>query len=166
MLGRIIVAVFVILVITAECVLAYLLVPSAEDVAAETQAKLAEQKKAEEAKEEGDSTDLDMLGVEVELGAYNVTIHQPTANSTVRVNFKLAGTVRPKDRSELEGLLANNEFRLREKVLIQIRDSNISELNEPGLGLIKRRILETSNNVLGKPLLTSIVFGDFVFHEQ
>jgi len=37
---------------------------------------------------------------------------------------------------------------------------------EVGLGLLRRRILETSNATLGKPLPQAVVFSDFSFVEQ
>ena len=42
----------------------------------------------------------------------------------------------------------------------------IEDLTDPGLGLLKRRILAKSNDLLGKPLLRSVVFSDFSFVEQ
>jgi flagellar FliL protein len=40
------------------------------------------------------------------------------------------------------------------------------DLTDAGLGLIKRRILATTNKVLGKPLVQSVVFTEFRFNEQ
>ena len=40
------------------------------------------------------------------------------------------------------------------------------DLTDAGLGLIKRRILETTNKTLGKPLLKGVVFSEFSFVEQ
>ena len=41
-----------------------------------------------------------------------------------------------------------------------------ADLADPGLGLIKRRILEKSNALLGKPLLRAVVFSEFSYMEQ
>src|SRR5436853_128840 len=42
----------------------------------------------------------------------------------------------------------------------------VTDLTDAGLGLIKRRILETTNKTLGKPLLQGVVFSEFSFVEQ
>ena len=43
--------------------------------------------------------------------------------------------------------------------------AKLSDLEDAGLGLIKRRILEKSNALFGKPLLRSVVFADYTFVE-
>ncbi len=55
--------------------------------------------------------------------------------------------------------------RFRSQVIEEIRDSEISDLEDAGLGLIKRRFLEKSNALIGKPLLRSVVFADYTFVE-
>ena len=68
--------------------------------------------------------------------------------------------------SEFEELLAKNQHRLRDQAIFEIRNCQIDDLTDPGLALLKRRILAKSNDLLGKPLLHSIVFSDFSFVEQ
>ena len=103
---------------------------------------------------------------EVELGKFNVMIHQPAADVTLRINFHLIGTVEEKEEHEFAELLAKNQHRLRDHIISEIRNSETSDLTDPGLALIKRRILATSNALLGKPILRTIVFSDFSFIEQ
>lgn len=103
---------------------------------------------------------------EVDLGKFNLMIHQPAADVTLRINFHLVGIVEEKDHHEFTELLAKNQHRLRDHVLSEIRNSETSDLTDPGLGLIKRRILATSNQLLGKPMLRTILFSDFSFVEQ
>ena len=167
MIGRIIVAGFVAVVILAECLLAYFLIPSADAVATAAKAKIAEEKKEQEEKEEGDGSATEQKSaVEVELGRFNITLHQHTASTTMHISFVLVGTVKEEEREEFDRLLANNQHRFRDKILLEIRNSELSDLTEPGLGLIKRRILEKSNVLFGKPLLISVLFSEFSFHEQ
>ena len=59
-----------------------------------------------------------------------------------------------------------NKHRIRENVIIIIRSAEVTDLTDAGLGLIKRRILETTNKTLGKPLLQEVVFSEFSFIEQ
>jgi len=58
------------------------------------------------------------------------------------------------------------ENRLRDKVIFEIRNSNLNDLTDPGLALIKRRILEKSNQLMSKPIIQSIIIPEFSFVEQ
>ena len=51
-------------------------------------------------------------------------------------------------------------------MIVIIRSAEIADLTDAGLGLIKRRILETTNKTLGKPILQAVMFSDFSFVEQ
>ena len=167
MMGRIIIAVFVAIVILVECVVAYMLIPSADSVAAAAKEKISQEIVEQESGEESaEDESEDNTTFETELGRFNITLYQHTSNTTLHVNFVLVGTALESERVEFETLYANNQHRLRDKVLLEIRSAELTDLNEPGLGLIKRRILEKSNDLFGKPLLTSIVFSEFTFHEQ
>ena len=88
------------------------------------------------------------------------------SNVTLRVNFHLIGTVLTDEQHEFEELLSKNQHRLRDQAIFEIRNCQIDDLTDPGLALLKRRILAKSNDLLGKPLLHSVVFSDFSFVEQ
>ena len=151
-----------------ECLVAYVLVPSADQVAAMADARADEQKKKaeEEARHEEWQTGGEEV-VEVELGQpYSITSHQPASNMTLRIDFDLFATVGPKDKAEFEHLFATHEHRLRDTVIFEIRNAELTDLTDPGLGLIKRRILEKSNALFGKPILRSVVFPQFSYVEQ
>ena len=47
-----------------------------------------------------------------------------------------------------------------------MRSVELGDLNDAGLGLIKRRILEKTNKTLGHPFLQGVVFSQFSFIEQ
>jgi flagellar FliL protein len=70
------------------------------------------------------------------------------------------------DESTFEELQTQYEQRLRDKIIFEVRNADVADLTDPGLGLIKRRILEKSNLLFGKSILKSIVFGDFAFVDQ
>jgi flagellar FliL protein len=173
MAKTIIVAVLVMVVILTECMFAYLLIPSTGDLekwAAEKAAKAGHAAGHEghggtgehaQAKKHGEHPE-----AEVDLGKYNVIIHQPTANVTLRVSFHLIGTVAEEEHTEFEHLLEKNQHRLRDQAIFEIRNCQIEDLTDPGLALLKRRILAKSNDLFGKPLLHSVVFSDFSFIEQ
>jgi hypothetical protein len=171
MLKPILVAVFISAVILVECAFAYLLIPSTSDL--ETWAKQKEGGHAaagehgEEKHGEGHGSEHSAEHeAEVELGKFNVIVHKPADNLTMRVNFHLIGTVPEKEHKEFEELYAKCEHRLRDQIIFEVRKSDVPELSDPGLALLKRKILAKSNDLLGKPVLKTIVFSDFAFIEQ
>jgi flagellar FliL protein len=103
---------------------------------------------------------------EVDLGEFTVTAYQPVSNSTLFISFHLYGTCMHKHAEEFNQRLADTKFRIRDNVIVIIRSAEISDLTDAGLGLIKRRILETTNKALGKSLLQSVMFSEFSFVEQ
>lgn len=169
-------------VILLECVMAYLLIPSTTDI----QAKLAAESGHGEKKDDGHGKsdkagehggeDGDKKGhgdhhddgpgtSEIELGKFNITIHKPSADITLRVNFHIIGTVKEEKHEEFTELLERNQHRLRDRIIFEIRNSDVADLTDPGLGLIKRRILAKSNELLGKPVLESVVFSEFSYSQ-
>lgn len=182
MIKPILVGTFVGVVILSECLFAYFLIPSTADVE-----KWAKQSTAQTARpaatghdghagQSGHGTGTGHGGeaavahaadeIEVELGKFNVIIHQPAANLTMRVNFHLIGTLPTENEKEFEELLLHNEHRLRDQVIFEIRNSRVEDLTDPGLALLKRKILAKSNELLGKPILHTVLFSDFSYIEQ
>ena len=163
--GRLAIAAFMGAVIVAECGFAYLWLPSADDIAARADEMARTAQQSREDHQENSASEPRPV-VEVDLGTFSTTAHRPNSNATLRVDFHLIGTVEDRDRSEFIGLFKRNEHRFRDNVLVEIRNSELPQLTDPGLGLIKRRILEKSNALFGKPLLRSVVFSEFSFVEH
>lgn len=63
-------------------------------------------------------------------------------------------------------LLAQNEQRSCEQVIVIIRIAEMTNLSVAKLGLIKRKIFETTGRFLGKPFLKGIIVSNFSFVEQ
>jgi flagellar basal body-associated protein FliL len=166
MAKTIIVAVLVAVVILTEAVFAYLLIPSRGELEKWSAAKAAKEAHSGEGEHGHEASNPHSHEHEVDLGKYNVVVHHPASNVTLRVNFHLIGTVEEKAHDEFEELLAKNQHRLRDQAIFEIRNCQIEDLTDPGLALLKRRILAKSNDLLGKPLLKSVVFSDFSFVEQ
>jgi flagellar FliL protein len=103
---------------------------------------------------------------EVDLGEFTVTAYQPISNSTLFISFHLYGSVLYKHADDFNRRMGDNKFRIRDNVIVIIRSAEIADLTDAGLGLIKRRILETTNKALGKPILQAVMFSDFSFVEQ
>ena len=170
MLKPILIAVFISAVILVECAVAYLLIPSTSDLEGWAKKKEGEHAVAGEHGQKGKvehqgehSAEHD---AEVELGKFNVIVHKPVENLTMRINFHLIGTVPEKEHLEFEGLYTKCEHRLRDQIIFEIRKSEVADLSDPGLALLKRKILAKSNELLGKPMLRTVVFSDFAFIEQ
>ncbi len=104
--------------------------------------------------------------LEVDLGEFSVTVYQPVSNSTLRVDFHLFGTVPGEQGKEFAKLFEETKHRFRDQVLMIVRSAEMTDLTDAGLGLIKRRIQDRGNKLLGKPLLQSVIISDFAFIEH
>jgi len=159
---------FVAIVVAAECLLAYFYLPTPDETAAWAEA--AQTAAAEEPLEEPDpyeeTVDESIDQVEVDLEEFSVSAYQPVSNTSLRIDFHLFGIVAAEDEGEFLSRFEENRHRFREQVLVIARSAELTDLTDAGLGLIKRRILEKSNEALGKPLLRAVVFSDFSFIEQ
>jgi flagellar FliL protein len=163
--GKIKIVLFVALVIAVECAVAYLYLPQTAETAAlagSTVENIGESKTTpkKEAEKEPNSQ------VEVDLGEFNVTAYQPASNTTLRIDFHLYGTVAAAEQKEFMTRLEENLHRFREQVIVTVRSSEITDLTDAGLGLVKRKIMDKTNRMLGKQLLQTIIFSDFSFIEQ
>lgn len=158
----------ILVLVLLECVVAYLIIPSPQDVirAAEIQAQDG-QSDGMLPKQELEPLSADEETVEVDLGdPFGITAYRPLSESTMRIDFHLYATIRASDEADFAAAIAKFEKRFREQVIVTVRSSDDGELTDPSLGLLKRKILEKTNNILGKPMVHSIVFSEFSFVEQ
>lgn len=163
-LARLLIACFMGCVVAAECLFAYFWLPSASEVAAQVE-QVAQEAKADAEADQDNSASPATPVVEVDLGKFAITNHRLPAETTFRTDFHLYGTVAEADKEEFDQLFARNEHRFRDQVIVEIRNCEVGDLEDAGLGLIKRRFLEKSNALLGKPLLRSVIFADYTFVE-
>ncbi len=166
--GKLKAAAFIAVVIAVECAVAYFLVPNASETAAIAGATLGIDPETGtippgDASHAAEET---FEQVEVPLGEYSVTTFQPVSNTTLRIDFQLYGTIAVKDEAEFFRRIDENRHRFREQVIVTIRTADITDFTEAQLGLIRRRVLERSNRILGSPLLRGVIFSDFSFIEQ
>ncbi|MHB0955765.1 MAG: hypothetical protein ACYC6N_02320 [Pirellulaceae bacterium] len=164
LVARFLIAGFMGSVVAAECLFAYFWLPSASEVAAQVEQIAEEAKASVQANQEGGTKEEEKT-IEVDLGVFTVTNHLLPTEATLRTDFHLFGTVGEKDQGEFLELYTRNEKRFRDQVIMEIRTCEVTDLEDPGLGLIKRRFLEKSNTLLGKPLLRSVIFADYTFVE-
>ena len=173
LIGKLLPAVIVIAVVTGEGFAAYVMLPSVEDNAKAAREALAAKPPEPHGDEHGDGhgdahgdpTDHAAL-TEVELENYKITAYQPASSITLRIEFHLFGMVPAAKAEEFTKAYEAKKNRVRDNVMAIIRSADMNDLTDPGLGLIKRKILETTNKALGKPLLEGAVFAEFTFLEQ
>jgi flagellar FliL protein len=163
---------FISVIVLLQVAAASMLIPSAEETA-EIAGKLANAASEEDASTTNASTDSaappllatgDMR--EVALGFFHILSNNTKSGSRTNVDFELFGTVLADEESEFFSLFEAREKRIREQVLITLRGSDVTDLTDPTLGLIKRKILEKTNRALGKPLLHEAIFSKFSFEER
>lgn len=161
-MGRLLIAVFMGAVIMSECLFAYFWLPSPKQVAARVE-QMAE--KAQKKGDQENSEDEEALEVEVDLGGFTLTNHRLATESTFRTDFHLWGTVSEADKETFKQLFKRNKNRFRNLVLEEIQNSERTDLTDPGLGSIKRRILDKSNALFGQPVLREVLFAEYTFVE-
>jgi hypothetical protein len=61
----------------------------------------------------------------------------------------------------MKAIFEERQGRFRHRLNLEIRNATIEELQENQLGLIQRRILATSNELLGEAILLSVGFQDY-----
>ena len=162
--GRLKLLLFAVGIVVVECVVAYLYIPTASGDSGVAKAQ-GDKAESEFGLAEGDKAKQEEQ-VEVDLGEYTVTSFQPISNTTLRIDFHLFGTIASKDIDAFNTAMEGNIHRLRDQVIVTVRSSELTDLTDAGLGLIKRKILEKVNRTLGRPFLEMVVFSDFSFIEQ
>ncbi len=166
MLGKMAVAIFMACIIGSETAFAYFIIPSSDDMSKAELEKLRQQLQMGDDGDDIGATVEDGPVIEVELGDFDISIFNTVSKSTLNVNCSIMATVLVSDQSEFATLLANNQNRLREKIMVEFRQADQDHLTDPGLDLLKRRILAKSNQLLGKPIITSVVFPKFTYYQQ
>jgi len=155
-------------VVIAETFIFFFMVPSADDVAALAEARLID--KVEKRMEKDGEVKIDDPNAikEFPLGTYGIVFTPPGSDRNYRVEFRLFGTVRVKDEKKLETLYTERQGRFHHRMMLEVRNATMDELTENQLGLIQRRILATSNEILGEdePLLLGVGFNDYKLIEE
>jgi len=167
LIGKLLIVGLMSSVIAIECLLAYLFIPSPDEVAALAEENMTKKLSATFATV-GSPAGRDELKnlVEIPLGDYSITISQRGSSTALRADFTLAGTVLASEEADLSTMMIKYPARFREIVLYEFRNSEREDLDDPELGLIKRRILEKSNNLFGKQILKTLMVPDFSYIEQ
>lgn len=160
---------FLSVIVAVQVVGASFLIPSAQ----ETEQLGREIAAAEAGKEASSSSEEEVAEVvegegisEVLLGTYNPTRYNPKTGSTLTVDIEIYATMLAEETEDFSARLEKNKGRVGEQVMMTLHSASTAELADPGLGLIKRRILEKTNRALGKPIVREVLFSKFNFVER
>ncbi len=164
-MGLILVGGFITAVIAIETIVFFLMVPSGEEVAALAETRLIHQAEVQHLLNSHEDDNGERV-VEFELGAFPVSFVPPGSDRQYRVEFRLFGTLQSKDVEKLKKLFTEREGRFRHRLMLEIRNSSIDELQENQLGLLQRRILATSTEVFEEAILLSVGFHDYQVMED
>lgn len=156
---------FVGVVMMVEMGMFFFFIPSAEEVSALAEEQLI--KSVQEGAQEAEKAATDENRVEeFELGSFGETFSPLDTERSFRVELRLFGLIRSKDRPKMEAEFLAKNGRLRHAVRAKIRNSELEELQENQLGLLERRILTTCNHLLDDELLVGVGFNDYQLIED
>lgn len=166
MLPKLLISAFIGLIVVVETFVFFFMVPSADDVAALAEARLIN--KLEKSMRADGEVVLDNSNaiIEFPLGQYGITFTPPGTDRNHVVEFEVFGTIREKDKKRVEALYAARQGRFRHRMMLEVRNATMDELTENQLGLLQRRILATSIEILEEPILLGIGFNDFQLREE
>jgi len=163
--GKLLVGGFVALVVLVETGMFFFLVPSAEEVSALAEARLIKAVQEGEEKAEEQASDENEVE-EFDLGMFGETFSPIDTDRTFRVELRLYGLIRMKNREKMLAEFNAKNGRLRHAIRTRVRNSELSELQDNQLGLLERRILTTCNHLLDEDLLLGIGFQDYQLIEE
>jgi hypothetical protein len=163
--GKLLIGAFVSAVIIAESAVFFFLVPSGEDVAALAESRLIEAAEAKGLAKSDDHEEEQKI-IEFDLGSYGVAFIPKGCDRNHRVEFRLFGTLHAKEEEHMKELFKERHGRFRHRLLLEIRNATLDELNENQLGLIQRRILATSTELFGESILLGVGFEDYQVLEE
>ncbi len=159
-MGKLALVGFVGFVIMAETAVFFFMVPSGEEVAALAETRLIHQAEVKHLLDSHEENSGERI-VEFDLGSHGITFTPSGSDRQFRVEFQLFGTLQAKDLDKMKALFSEREGRFRHRLHLEIRNSSLDELNENQLGLIQRRILATSTELLEEAILLSVGFQDY-----
>jgi hypothetical protein len=163
---KLVVGGFVGLIVVLETLIFFFLVPSADDVAALAESRLAERLEARFNSKNEEIMEPSKSVVEVKLGEFGLSFTPTGSDVAYRIELDLRGTVKKDEQARLQQLLTEREGRFRHRLMMDMRNATLEELRETQLGLIQRRILATSNEVFEEPILLGVVFFSYQLFED
>lgn len=104
---------------------------------------------------------------EIDLGSYGITMpRNPETSETIEVELKLFGSIARYKKSKAKKQLKREDFLLRHRTLMAIRNSTPEDFTEPDLTALRTRLLEAANSVLDEPTIQRVGFHEIRFLRQ
>jgi len=101
-----------------------------------------------------------------ELGEYSVRTFDPITRTTLRTDFRLEGQTSCTSKGTFEQFMKNNHRFFREQVMVTLRNCQLSDLTDPDLQLLERKLVSRVNRALGRRFLKSAEIKDFFLYES
>lgn len=159
--GKLLVGTFVSGIVIAETFVFFFLVPSGEEVAALAESRLIAVAQEIDAKSKQEHSDDKDHIIEFPMENHSISFIPPGADHNYRVEFALFGTIHAKDKEHMQALYDERRNRFKHRMQLEIRNATLQELQENQLGLIQRRVLATSTELLGEAILLSVGFSEY-----
>ncbi len=102
----------------------------------------------------------------VELGEYSVSVFDGASGSTLRTDFRLEGRTVCENKKAFDDFMRGNHRFFREQVNVTLRNCEPSELADPDLPLLERKLVSRINRSLGRPFLTSVEIQGYALLES
>jgi len=97
------------------------------------------------------------------LGSFAIRDYRPTRNETAKLNFSMHVSLSESAPDMVAEQLEHWRHRLRDQVIIAVRKSLAIDFQQPGLDVLRRRILLRLNRVLKKPLIAEALLPEFTY---
>ena len=146
-----------VVIITVQVVITYLLMPKATDPKAEDGAAAKPVPAA--AAKDAEPAAADNETVEQSLGDFNCTNSTANPGMVVNIDFKLIAVTAAGNQSALKKALEQHTGRVRQMVNQIVRRSSLEDLNDPNLSTIKRLIRQELNKLL-RTTIDEVVISD------
>ena len=169
-MGKFLIVGIIAAVILIETGLAFYLIPDSKTVTdqfcAEIRDELAKEFDGDEdlLGEKGNEEDVEII--EKDLGKYDITIHDSKSGTTYAVDCMVVCTINKDDDKTFVKMYEDNQYRVREQIMIQFREANIEDLAEKQLGLIKKKISKNINNLFDGKMLREVHLPEFNYYQQ
>ena len=170
-MGKFLIVGIIAAVIVIETSLAFIFIPDSKQVTAQFREEIRD----ELAEEFGGASAKELLGdkgkekeelLEKELGVYDITIHDSKSGTTYAVDCMVVCTIDKDDDKTFVKMYKDNQYRVREQIMIQFREANIEDLAEKQLGLIKKKISKNINNLFDGKMLREVHLPEFNYYQQ
>lgn len=97
--------------------------------------------------------------VEKDLGDFNLS-EQGAGPRDIRISTHFYALVNKSDEAEFDKKYAEHQNRIRNAILVILRSTPGTELDDPVLGVVRNKILVKVNEILGAPLVKGVIFTE------